>query len=72
MMIITCEMCHKQAYTYLTKVQTIPGSLDTKFVTMELCRDCSREYGGMLSDVWEKSVKKSPWDDDPAAKELPY
>lgn len=49
-----CEMCLVAGGDAAVKIQTIPGSLDMKFATMYMCRDCRNEYKELLAGAWGK------------------
>jgi hypothetical protein len=49
-----CEMCDKHPQTETVKVQTVPGSPDTKFADMEMCHECAKDYQDFLGWAWKQ------------------
>ena len=47
-----CEMCEQKRPTTAVTAQTMPGSFDTKFIEVQMCDECQREYQGTLAQIW--------------------
>lgn len=53
-----CDMCEQRPAETAVTVQTIPGSLDTKFVEMVMCQECADGHQAFQVRAWSQAKQQ--------------